>query len=902
MKKKIVDYNSRSTDYGTARIDPYYYDQPPLEFVEELKKPFYQKKPDGFNTRDIRVGEASALGIYLDEGDFKDCELLTTAYGDFEYFANLYEIGGDKYPVEIKKVDTDTFESYEISVSEEKAVIKAGDTEGVRRAIIYIEDEMMRREGAFLPIGRISRKPWMKSRITRGFFSPTNRAPKFGDELSDEVDYYPDEYLNRLAHDGTNGIWIYTSFKALMSSEYFPEYGEGGEKRIEKLRSVVKKCSLYGIRVYVFAIEPMHLVGDIAEAHADMTGAINKEFGQHALCLSTEKGRAYLLEAVEKLFRLVPDLGGYIDITSGERITNCASFPNVFPSCPRCSKRPIGEMLAETANIIKEGMRRAGTDAEFISWTYGHKMWQDEDILDYVRKCDTGIALMQNFEEYSYADQLGKTRVGKDYWLSHIGPGELYKLTAREAKKLSKTMYAKMQICCSHEVASVPYIPAPGLIFEKYKKAYEYGTSGVMQCWYFGNYPSVMSKAAGELAFVDDFSDKDAFIKRLAATYYGDGIADKVAAAWKLFEEGYSNYPLNIMFSYYGPMHDSVIWQLQLKPKDYYLPRSWMLLDEPNGDRINEALWQGHTLDEALTLCEIMSEKWNEGVKLLPLPESDEGYTVSAALGLLFESGKNILKFYSLRRALGLKTGDAKKILSEMRDIALSEIENSSAMIHLCESDKRLGYHSEAEGFKFFPKKLRARIEKLRELLETEFVEVAERIEKGLSPLEFYDGLNGGKKFDGAYSMNSAGFARFGEREHAYKVEYDDEHITLTIDAKTKDRCIVCYEFEPLVPSPTITFLKDGVIDFVSEVKTHHSMFGDKYDKELAKYELTATENGDGVIYVLKAKRDLAGWKENTPLRLRLSVGDDFVKRSEINLRFLAKWSEYPDMFFWLMP
>ena len=92
MKKKIVDYNSRSTDYGTARIDPYYYDQPPLEFVEELKKPFYEKKPEGFNTRTALDGEAYALGIYLDEGDFKDCELLRSAYLDFNRFAELCEI------------------------------------------------------------------------------------------------------------------------------------------------------------------------------------------------------------------------------------------------------------------------------------------------------------------------------------------------------------------------------------------------------------------------------------------------------------------------------------------------------------------------------------------------------------------------------------------------------------------------------------------------------------------------------------------------------------------------------------------------------------------------------------------------------------------------------------------
>ena len=901
MGKNSLDLNSRNNDYGTARIDPFYYDQPPLEFVEELKKPYHEKKPEGFGRKACRDGEICADGIFIDCGDFADSELLATVFLDFENFAKIYEINGNRYPVLLKKVDTDTYESYEIEISADSAVIKSADTEGICRAIIYLEDEIRQRSGAFLPKGKIKRKPWMKKRITRGFFSPTNRAPKFGDELFDEIDYYPDEYLNRLAHDGTNGIWIYTSFRALMPSKVFSEYGDGGEKRIEKLRSVVKKCALYGIKVYVFAIEPMHLVGDMAEKYSNITGAFNSD-GQHAICTSTNEGKEYLLEAAEKLFRLVPDLGGYIDITSGERITSCASFPNIFHTCKRCSKRPVGEILAEVANTIKEGMRRACTDAEFISWTYGHKMWRDEDILDYVRKCDTDITLMQNFEEYTYAEQLGKVRQGKDYWLSCVGPGELFKLTAKEAKKLNKPMYAKMQICCSHEVASVPYIPTPGLIFEKYKEAREYGTTGVMQCWYFGNYPSVMSKAAGELSFCEDFSDKAEFMRRLAAICYGESIAEKVASAWSLFEEGYSNYPLNVMFSYYGPMHDSVVWQLYLKPRDNYLPRSWQLLDEPNGDRIHEALWQGHTLDEAFLLSDIMSKKWNSGLEKLALPKNDEGYTVSAALALLFESGRNILEFYKLRRDLGTGVGNAQLLLKRMHEIVEKEIKNSETMIPLCETDKRLGYHSEAEGFKFFPKKLRARIEQLRELLSTEFPEVEERINQGKAPLEFYTGRKDGHPVEGSYTMNSGEMRHFGESENSFSVDYDDENITLTVKAKSKENCIVCFEFEPLVPSPTITLSHDGSIDFVSEVYTHHSMFGDKFDKERRKYLLRADEDAFGVTYTLKANRKACGWTKNAPLRLRLSVGNEFVKETKIRLGFLAKWSEYPDMFFWLIP
>ena len=34
-----------------SRRDPFFYDQPPLKFVDELKKPYYEKAPKGYNTR-----------------------------------------------------------------------------------------------------------------------------------------------------------------------------------------------------------------------------------------------------------------------------------------------------------------------------------------------------------------------------------------------------------------------------------------------------------------------------------------------------------------------------------------------------------------------------------------------------------------------------------------------------------------------------------------------------------------------------------------------------------------------------------------------------------------------------------------------------------------------------------
>ena len=774
------------------RVDPFFYDQPPFEFIEDLKSPYYKSKPKGYNTREKEDGEASANGIFIDEGDFAKNELLSSAINAFKTFSDLYEISGNRYPVILKKLDTGVREWHKIVVEEKKTTVYANDVEGVRRAIYYIEGELTAGEGAFLKTGETERTPIIKERITRGFFSPTNRPPKLGDELLDEIDYYPEGFLERLARDATNGIWIYTSFKQLLRSAYFERNGEECDRRIEKLREVVKKCARYGVKVYLLAIEPAYLLDEEAESHSYMTGG-HTPGGHYAICVSTKEGRDYLMQSVEDLFRLVPDLGGYIDITAGERVTSCASFLQTHSTCPRCKKKSIGSLLAETAGIIKEAMKRAGSDAEFISWTYGHKLWADEDIREYVRNCDTDIAMMQNFEEYAYEEQLGKIREGKDYWLSFPGPGELFKNTGEEAIKHGKKLYAKMQVCCSHELATVPYIPAPGLIFDKFRGAYEYGVTGVVECWYFGNYPSVMSRAAGELAFYSDFKDKDAFLKRLAAIYYGRSLADQVSLAWRHFEEGYRNYPLNIMFSYYGPMHDGVVWELQLKPKDTYLPRAWLLIDKPDGDRIHEALWYGHTLDEAIALAEKINESWKRGLSALPLSKENEMSTLADALGILFASGENVLKFYKLRRDLGVGVKNPKDTLLSMRSIVENEIENSTRMAALAEKDKRLGYNSEAEGFKFFPKKLKSRVEQLKTLLKTEFPEIEERINRGEAPLEFYLGLDGGKYPDETYFIvGGEGEWRYiPESNHRFSIDTDESFVTVRIEAKTKGNVIL---------------------------------------------------------------------------------------------------------------
>ena len=898
------------------RIDEFFDKQPEPKFIDWLNSPLHESAPEIFGKREIRAGEVDAVGAYISSVHEGYRELILTATEDLEKFLRVAGVFGDKYPIEIAFAEGFSEESYSIEVTEEKAIIRASDSEGARRAVYYLEEEMIKREGAFLPLGTIRRDSLIKRRITRGFFSPTNRAPKWGDELLDEIDYYPENYLSRLAHNGTNGLWIYTSFAQLLSSPYLPSKDENCEKRMEKLARVTEKCKRYGIKVYVFAIEPMGLLAEECEPYLDMLGAdATSSFPapRRPFCPRIDKTRDHIIYCIEHIFKTIPDLAGYISITAGERPTTCSSV-GTYKTCPRCGKYSRGENLAFSVDVIKEGLRRAGTGAEFISWTYGHRYWEDPDIVEYIDKTPSDVVIMQNFEDRGTDIQLGKPRIAWDYWLSYPGPSDMFKMSARESVKTGHPTYAKMQVCSSHEIATVPYIPAPGILFDKYSAAVELGVTGIMECWYFGNYPSLMNRASTELSYVGAHRDKRAFLVELAARLYGESRAVEVADAFEAFEESYRNYPTNIMFSYYGPMHDGITWDLFPIPQNRALPRSWLLLDAPDGDRIGECLFKGHTLDEALTLADRMCESWNRGLSRLPLSANDEHTTCAKAIDILFESGRDILEFYKLREELGSGVGDARDTVTKMETITVREIYRTERMIDICERDPRIGYHSEAEGFKFFPEKMRARIEKLWNLMEKDFIEIRERIEAGKPPLGYYF-AEGYDAYPLGCDRESAEVVNI-DALRSFSIWRDGENMKIDINCPRNDKFSACFEYALFRPecnvtySPTAGGVVHGEVAGASgaglalgpNVLSHQSVYGDGIAEELSNYSVESDFTEESAHHVFTAKIPEGKWNGKCAIKLALRIGGKPWKFDSDPVRTLGKGDVSPDDFGFIMP
>ena len=707
--------------------------------IKELKLPIDWRRC--LRKEKVRANEVDlACGVRVLK-EFPDKEnLLQTAYHEFTRLCTAFNIPEGDYTITTEMISTSCKEAYTVIIQEKQCLIQAADTEGIRRGIYFVMDEILRSSGPYMQFGTTERHPVVKTRISRCFYSPTKRLPRDGDQLIGDIDYYPEGYLSRLAWEGTNAMWLSVRFSEICKSPFIKSYGQNAEVRLTKLRDIVKRCGCYGIKIFLFCIEPVPVANANSGEYRDMLGG--NIGGKSAICVSTPKGRKHLEECVYFLFNEVCGLGGLINISVGERFSNCCSIKTT--NCPKCSKREPYEVINDTLNSMKKGMKRANADAELISWPYTqYGVWGAEQTVDYARKATNEAVLQYNFSQNATIKQLGKDRRGVDYLLSYPYSSDLFKRCAKARIEAGGRIGAKLQVSNSHEIATVPFIPVPGNIYDQFTEIHKLGVSLCMYCWFFGGYPSLMTKAAGELSF-SPYPAREEFFERLGAIYWGEN-AKKAIEAWKLFEKAYRNYPISAIVGYYGPMHNGPVWPLHLNYENLPLAPNWLTLIRetakplpPSGDRYGEYICSEYSAEEILELFTGMSENWQLGQNIIKnlnaSGEVKKDNDVSEAINILFKSGVNITRFYIKRDELynqdKKKQSERQKILDEMREIVEDELVLDEKLLIISKNDSRLGYHGEAEGHKFYPELIEWRMEQLEKLLSEDFPVFEEKINK----------------------------------------------------------------------------------------------------------------------------------------------------------------------------
>ena len=303
------------------------------------------------------------------------------------------------------------------------------------------------------------------------------------------------------------------------------------------------------------------------------------------------------------------------------------------------------------------------------------------------------VTLQVNFESGAVKYQLDRPRVGGDYWLSFIGPSDRFARIAEQAVAHGTPMSAKLQVGCSHEVATIPFMPVPSLLYGKYRQMRAPPRHVRDAVLVFRKLPRRDESRRGAAGLRGLLGTEDDFLRALARPKWG-GDADVVAKAWKHFASGFQHFPLSTRFQWWGPLHATPVWPLHLKPALKPLQPTW-LVGGPCGDAIGEAL-DNHTLAEAVILTRQMSEEWDKGVAILKSLEPtfrknrqrmlDIG--LAEAIGIQFASAHNMLNFYLMRSHLfDLPPTDGLRQLGAMEAIVRDEIRHSRRLDMLCAVD-----------------------------------------------------------------------------------------------------------------------------------------------------------------------------------------------------------------------
>ena len=232
-------------------------------------------------------------------------------------------------------------------------------------------------------------------------------------------------------------------------------------------------------------------------------------------------------------------------------------------------------------------------------------------------------------------------------------------------------------------------------------------------------------------------------------------------------------------------------------------------------------------------------------------------------------------------------------------------------MAELTKKDNRLGYHSEAEGFKFFEKKLLERIEKLNKVLGEELPTVEKRIDEGMAPLGYYYAEN-----EKAYPLDGRAIALDGNRE--IKVGLTEGGLLYEIKAVSGDTIQIGEEitlFEPeaailisdvhdpektIHPESSQTYARGLRLD--DGATSHQSVFGDMIKEKLSRYEYESSAKEGFAYHKILSKIPYEKWNRKTAIRLRIVVGDAYLSPSEEPTVTLGKKAFSPDEFAFFIP
>ncbi len=356
--------------------------------------------------------------------------------------------------------------AYRITVTDGGVTVTANTGRGLFAATVYLEERMSEVKGPYLALGEIDRRPLFTPRMVHSGYA---------------LDEFPEDYMNRLAHDGYDTLLVFVKG---------PNLTPRGECDFNAL---IASAARYGLDVYAYSYM-------VSEKHPDDEGA--EEFYE---------------STYGELFRQNPGFRGVVFV--GESCEFPSHDERAHPWLNRYNKNPDGTLRSNKVNartfpvrdypewiaLVKRIIRKYQPEADFLFWTYNWGYRPADVRVELIENLPTDISLQATFEMFEpLPTPEGVSETTTDYTVCTPGPGRYFLSEAEAAKRRGLRLYTISNTAgTTWDVGIVPFIPAPEVWGERYERLLEchekYGLCGLMEGHHYGAYHSFISELSKEM-------------------------------------------------------------------------------------------------------------------------------------------------------------------------------------------------------------------------------------------------------------------------------------------------------------------------------------------------------------------------------------------------------------------
>ena len=504
-------------------------------------------------------------------------------------------------------------------------------------------------------------------------------------DIFNEEDPLPDVLLERYAAMGIRGIWIHAVLYHFVPIPGAESYSGNWQERRQKLRALAEKCQRYGLKIYLYLNEPRSLDLPFFDLKPEWAGLELPELNTRTICTTrSPEPLKWLEHAVREVWKCVPSLGGAFCITMSENPTNC-HYRAHSGTCPYCKNVPPAQIIADILKAMERGMHSVSPEAKLIASTWA---WQkvERDVPDIpgdtafageiIAQLPRSVCIAAVSENSLELDIGGvKSRLG-DYSISQTGPSEKSKALWKKARECHLSVVAKVQLNNSWELAAVPWIPVPYLVFEHLQNLKKEGISGLMLSWTHGGYPG------GNVELLRSTPEE------IASARFSPENAEKVCKAWRQFSEAFRQFPFSKNLLYCGPVNRGPANRFYQTPTG----RAATMLSFPF-DSLKA--WRGIYPEEVfLQQFQRLCSGWKEGMTTLSQVVPRTSCETEALEEIMTCARAAECHFNSALRQISFVLARENNDTAQMNCLLDSEIDEVKNFLPLVCNDSRIGFEA----------------------------------------------------------------------------------------------------------------------------------------------------------------------------------------------------------------